>query len=552
MTDEEQREAEARQEVATKLASQAWRLNNLYWVEDENGKKVKFRPRWEQRELHNNLHDLNAVLKCRQPGISTYCAILMLDFDLFTPHKTSGVIDKTDEDAKRKLDKIRFAYAHLDDPGDPKEPSTTAAIGSLIKQTVWLVTDNAKELEWSNGSKVWAGTKMRGGTLQFLWITELGYTSYYNPEQAEEIKKGALNTVHAGNRIIVESTHEGGKFGVWYNILKLAMEARAPLTIVDWAFHFFAWHKHSAYAIEPPPGWKPDKDRAEYFAGLAREGIALTLAQTFWYSKKEDSIGASMKSEFPSTPQEAFEAVIKGAIYGKHVSALRAKKRIVDFEHDTAKPIYCFWDIGYSDFTAIWLLQFSGRDVCALAYRCSSGQIPAYYAAIAKEWERIYGIPISTHYLPHDADSKEFGGKSPREHLVAAGLANIVVVPRTPDLWNGINHLRSLLPRFVFHRTNCGHTWSHEGRDMPSGIQCLEGYHTKEDAGSGVIRETPVHDENSHGCDALRTFAEADERGLVPGSTSAPQYAKPSVIMAGWNGPRPGSSLPRPRVILNR
>ena len=33
----------------------------------------------------------------------------------------------------------------------------------------------------SNGSKVWAGTKMRGGTLQFLWITELGYTSYYNP-----------------------------------------------------------------------------------------------------------------------------------------------------------------------------------------------------------------------------------------------------------------------------------------------------------------------------------------------------------------------------------
>lgn len=546
--EQELAEAEARQAIAIKLASQAWRLNNLYWVEDENGNKVKFRPRWEQRELHNNLHDLNAVLKCRQPGISTYCAILMLDFALFTPNKTSGIIDKTDEDAKRKLDKIRFAYEHLDDPDD----ETTAAIGLLLKQTIRLTTDNTKELAFSNDSKVWAGTKMRGGTLQFLWITELGYTSYYNPDQAEEIKKGALNTVHAGNRIIVESTHEGGKFGVWYNILKLAMEARAPLSIVDWAFHFFAWHKHTAYAIDPPPSWQPDADHVTYFKELLGEGIALTPGQRFWYAKKHASIGESMKSEFPSTPQEAFEAVIKGAIYGKLISALRAKKRIVDYEHDPAKPLYTFWDIGNSDFTAIWLIQFSGRDICALAYRCSSGQIPSFYAGIVREWERDYEIPIATHYLPHDARNKQFGAKSAEDQLRAAGLNNLIVVDRTPDVWSSINYLRSILPRFVFHKTNCGHSWNHDGRDMPSGIQCLEGYHTKEDASSGVIREMPVHDETSHGSDALRTCSEADERGLIPGSTMAPQYSKPQVILAGWNGTRPGSPLPRPRVILNR
>lgn len=554
MSEEEEKAAEAaaQAEIKKRLSSQAWRLANLYWVEDEHGRKVKFKPRWEQRELHNNLHDLNAVLKCRQPGISTYCAILMLDFTLFTKNKTSGIIDKTDEDVKRKLEKITFAYDHLDDPDDP----STAAIGALIKSTIRRTTDNKKELAFSNGSKIWAGTGMRGGTLQFLWITELGYTSFYDPEKAKEIKKGAFNTVHVGNRIIVESTHEGGKFGEWYAILKLAMEAKAPLTPMDWAFHFFAWHKHSAYTMEPTPGWSPDKDQQAYFDELAREGVALTEGQKFWYVKKEASIGGAMKSEYPSTPQEAFEAVIKGAIYGKAISALRANKRIADFEHDRALPLYCFWDLGYSDYTSLWLLQFVGRDVCALAYRCGTQQITAYYAAIAKDWERQYGIPIAMHFLPHDARKKDFtSGKSAEDALREAGITNIRVVNRTPDIWSGINHLRAQLPRFVFHKTNCGKTWAHDGMDMPSGIQCLEGYHTKEDASSGIIRDMPVHDVHSHGSDSLRTYAEADAAGMIPGSTRSPNLAEtPQVILAGWNAPRhnPGArNWQVPAVIRN-
>lgn len=545
MMTEQQMEEAAKEEIARKLRSQAWRLNNLYWVEDEHGNKVKFKPRPEQRELHNDLHTLNTVLKCRQPGISTYCAILMLDFDLFSPNKTAGVIDKTDTDAVRKLEKIKFAYDHLDDPDDPK----TAAIGALIKATVWVTANNDHEFAFSNGSKIWAGTKMRGGTIQFLWITELGYTSFFHPKDAEEIRKGALNTVHAGNRVIIESTHEGGKFGVFYGLTKLAMEAPTPLSPLDWKFHFFPWHHHASYTMEPPAGWKPDAEHAAYFAELAKEGIVISAGQMFWYVKKHASIGDSIKSEFPSNPQEAFDAAIKGAIYGKLISALRAKKRITDFEHDAGRPLYCFWDIGYSDFTAMWLLQFCGRDICALAYRCNSQQLPAYYVAIAKEWERAYGIPIATHYLPHDAEHKEFGGKSARDHLREAGLDNVTVVPVIRDQWTGINHTRSLLPRFVFHKTNCGKIWTHEGRDMPSGIGCLEGYHTMESAASGVIRETPVHDENSHGADALRTFGEADMRGMLPGSTMLPEETKRTVVLSGWNAPRHVPQMRR--AILN-
>lgn len=545
--EEIERESQAR--VAKLLASQAWRLANLYWVENEAGKKVKFRPRWEQRELHNNLHTFNAVLKCRQPGISTYVAILMLDFVLFSPSKVCGIIDKTDEDAKRKLEKITFAYDHLDDPEDP----TTAAIGALVKSSVWQRVDNKKEFALSNGSRIWAGTNMRGGTIQFLWWTEAGYTSYYYPDKAKEIVKGALNTVHAGSRIVVESTHEGGKYGAWYAIIKRAQESCEPLSPLDWRAHFFPWHKHAAYQLPAPPGWEPDRDMAKYFDELADVGVVLSDAQKFWYAKKAETMEEFMKSEYPSTPEEAFEGVVKGAIYGKYVSAIRAKRRIVDFEHDRSAPLYAFWDIGNSDFTSIWLLQFPGRDICALEYRCNCGQNESFYVAIIREWERKYEMPVVKNLLPHDAANKQFGNRSAEGTLRAAGLTNIEIVSRTPDVWVGIRHLRSLLPRFYIHKTACGQTWKRDDLEMPSGIQCLENYHTRESGASGVIREEPVHDENSHGCDALRTYAEADQAGLLPKSSAYTggdfNAGPPKVILAGWNAPRSPANAFRPRVI---
>lgn len=548
----EEAEAKAKASVEERLSSQAWRICNLYWVEDENGKKVKFKPRWEQKELHNNWHNQNTVLKCRQPGISTYCALEALDFALFCTHKTCGVIDKTDDDAKRKLDKIRFAYNHLDDPDDPE----TAGIGAMIKAAIPLTVDNVKELEWLNGSKIWAGTSMRGGTLQLLWITELGHTSFYSPEAAEEIRKGALNTVSKGNTIIIESTHEGGKFGVFYSMVKLAMESRDPLSAMDWKFHFFPWWRCKAYYLDPDQWFKLTPDDALYFKSLVERGIQLSPGQQYWYVKKRASIGDNaMMKEFPSVEEECFEAIISGAIYGKAITALRANKRIVDFEHDRTAPLFAFWDIGFSDFMSIWLLQFVSRDILALAYRCNCRESPPYYAAIIRGWEQRYQRPVLMNYLPHDAKKKELTGKSMEDYLHDAGIDRTQIVTRTPDIWQGVNRLRSLLPRFYFHKTECGREWVHDGQPMPSGIGCLEGYHTKEEASSGLIREMPVHDANSHGADGLRTFSEAEMAGLITGTsdtaTESMAYQKPQVILAGWNQPRTAwSGGPRRAITI--
>jgi len=519
-----EREEQARAGLTKLLSDRTWRLNNLYWVQDAHGRKVKFRMNWAQQALYTALWWLNVVLKARQLGISTFCAIFILDRILFTADQTCGIIDKTDDDAKKKLDKVKFAYDHLDDTDDP----ATAKLGVLLKQGRGVKTRNEHEFELTNGSKVWAGTSLRGGTVQVLWVSELGYIAYHFPEKAKEIAAGALNTVHPGSIILIESTHEGGKYGLNYRMVKLAQEAPRILTKLDWRFHFFPWWKHPGYVLALTGPLILTAEQIIYFEELAKEGVTLTEEQKHWYIKKARTDPDSMLKEFPATPEEAVNAVVTGAIYGKLMSRLRRSRRIIDFEADRNAPLYTFWDIGFSDFTAIWLLQFVGRDVCALNYFSWHGETAPFYAAKVVEWERRYKRPILANYLPHDANKVEGmgSGKTTRQFLAEAGLTNIKIVPRVPDLWIGINQLRAQLPLFYFHKTDCDLPFDCVDLILPSGIAALEGYHTKIDATSGGIKEEPVHDEASHGSSALRTFAEAHALGMIEGVSIVAKTSK--------------------------
>lgn len=542
-------ELAAEKVIAARLGDRSWRLNNLYWIEDQNGTKRKFRLNWAQRTFYASMWWLNTILKARQLGLSTLIMLLELDRCLFNKNQTCGLVDKTDDDAKKKLERIKFAYDHLDDLDDP----ATAQLGAGIKQAVALITDNKKELGFSNGSKIWAGTSLRGGTVQFLWISELGYIAFHFPDKAKEIKDGALNTVHAGNMVVIESTHEGGKYGLNYAMIKLAQEAPGPdaMTQMDWRFHFFPWHKDPKYTLPLMGPLNLSKELVEYFATLEREGIKLTAEQKHWYAKKLATQGDAMGKEFPSTPEEALNAVVQGAIYGKIVSKLRRERRIVNFEHHRIAPIFTAWDVGQSDFTAVWLLQLVGLDVCVLNFYENHSEQPAHYVAKVREWERQYGMPVTSNLVPHDADHRGPGGKTWVDYAKEAGLTNIKVVPRTPDVWVGINYLRALLPRCYVHLANCGKEWVRNEMPMPSGIAALEGYHTKTETTEGTIKEMPVHDACSHPCDALRTFAEAHARGMLPGTSTTAKETKNAQreVKTGIRSPYGAYQTPRNRVL---
>lgn len=509
------------QALVERLRSRFWRLDNLYWLQDQNGKKVKFRLRWAQRDLLKGLWYFNMVLKVRQIGISTFVGLLQLDRSLFTKDHTSGIIDKTMDDAKKKLGKIEFAYDHLDDVEDPR----TAPLGALIKQAVKFKIKNTEEMEFTNGSKIWAGTSLRGGTVNFLHVSEFGYIASETPDKASEIASGSFNTVHPGNVIIVESTHEGGRYGLNYQLVRQSQATSPnPETPLDWKFHFFPWHKEPLHTLPLYSPIKILKEHADYFAELERNtGIKLSPEQKHWYIKKAQTPGVDMARQYPGTSEEALQALRPGAIYGKEILALRQGGRIRDFVIEGHGPLITAWDIGISDYCCIWLLQLVGLDILAVDYVTFHGEKPAYYAAKVMEWEKQYDRKVSKNYLPHDAAHviKMAGNKSWRDLLLQAGLSDIVVVPRTPDFWVGIQHLRSLLPRFYFHATNCSKDIVLPGAKiiLPAGLSALSGYHTVVEAVGGKVVENPVHDQSSHGADALRTFAEAHSRGMLQGGT---------------------------------
>ena len=61
------------------LADKDWRLNNLYWITDKEGKPTRFRMTPEQREYFEGIHTRNIILKARQLGFTTEVCIIQLD-----------------------------------------------------------------------------------------------------------------------------------------------------------------------------------------------------------------------------------------------------------------------------------------------------------------------------------------------------------------------------------------------------------------------------------------------------------------------------------------
>ncbi len=509
-----------------RLDDPLWRLNNLYWIENKRGGLQRFRMNAAQSRLHRNLWFRNVVLKARQLGISTYVALYMLDSCLFTPNFHAGIIDKTLPDAEQKLEKLRFAWEHLDylPPHADERERALAYLGSLVKQ----FSGSCKRQEWHpqvdartrlgfvNGSDIRLGTTLRGGTLQLLHVSELAHVSVHAPWRAREIRTGAINTVPAEGRIILESTHEGGRFGVNYELTSQAMQnvPGAALSPLDFRFFFFSWFDNPDYALSSGSCWSDPL--AEYFEKLEQDyGLNLSREQKIWYARMARTMGSAMRQEYPSTPEEAFSTGNEGAIYGACLMRLREQGQIgIPFEYRPEEALYTAWDLGLSDHTAIWLVQYYGGNVYWLNHYAAN-QLPLeHYAAHIHAWQKRYG-PISAHFLPHDAAHRDPHGHSYVESLARCGIHSVRVVPRTPDVWRGINALRKLLEHSWFHPDTLSQRMNPAGEPEPSGVTCLEMYRTAAEGSGGTCREAPVHDAASHSADAARMFAEAYEHGML-------------------------------------
>jgi hypothetical protein len=226
------------EELINCLKDRWWRLNNLYYIKDKEGKRVQFKLNWMQEDLFWNMHTFNLILKARQLGCTTFFALYFLDMCLWNSNLNAAIIaDLAKNSREIFIDKVKYAYDNLN---------------PIIKSLVQAYRDSATEMRFSNGSVFRVSTSLRSGTVQLLHISEFGKICRESPQKAQEIIAGAINTVQAGQFITIESTAEG-RDGHFYRMVKEAQEKQdkqLPLGALDFKLFFYPWWKHPEYAIE--------------------------------------------------------------------------------------------------------------------------------------------------------------------------------------------------------------------------------------------------------------------------------------------------------------
>lgn len=476
------------------------RLCNLYWQVDKYGERFKFSPNPVQEELYKTMWFLNLILKARQQGVTTVIQMFLLDRCLFNCDVKAGVIAHNRDDAENFFKwKIKYAYDHLPE---------------MLKAEITASTDRVGELQFSNGSSIRVGTSMRSDTLQYLHISEFGKICAKNPEKAAEIVSGSLNTVVPGQFIFIESTAEGA-FGKFYDMCQVAekkMLAGEELTVMDYKFFFFAWYLAQEYRLDMPTPAPVPPELAVYFEQLEEEhGIVLDRAQKNWYVKKKEEQGEFMQREYPSTPGDAFRAVVEGAVFGKQMRKARQDRRVLKtIPYVECIPVNTFWDLGRGDHMVIWFHQRVGPENRFFDFIMDHGHnLQHYIDILLNQKPYVYG----KHYMPHDIevtslDSPE--NKTRKETAEAAGLRNIVVVPRIAEKEEAHQAGRAALSTCYFSEDGCKYTPPESVRDVTySGIASLENYRYEYDERRQDYSKKPVENIHCHPADAFMQFAQA-------------------------------------------
>jgi len=465
------------------LNDQFWRLNNLYFIVNKQGKKVLFKMNPAQRELYDGFHNFSVILKARQLGFSTMIQIMALDYALFTPNFTAGLISHNLKDAQNVLkNKVKFAYNNL-------HPS--------IKGLVSANTDSAAEISFSNGSVVSTGTSYRGSTPQFLHISELAKISAKYPERAAEIQSGAFNAVPSGGILIIESTAEGNQ-GLFHTIVQTAVQKEASgteLSEMDFKFFFFPWWTHEEYVSDSEVVYTTKE--IEYFDTLEMQiKQPLSQEQRAFYTLKSRLNQNSILQEYPSTPEESFSSSIKGAYYRTEMLQTRKDGRITSVPYEKSLSVHTAWDLGMDDHTVIWFYQIFGSEVRIIDYYENNDNGLPHYVNILRKKQKELGYKYDRHFFPHDVNVRDLGTGLKRIDT----LKKLGVKARRIDtkigLADGIEASRQLIAR----------CWFDESR-VSRGIQCLENYKKAINRSTGEYKNEPAKDGYDHGADGFRMLA---------------------------------------------
>lgn len=230
--------------------------------------------------------------------------------------------------------------------------------------------------------------------------------------------------------------------------------------------------------------------------------IKLNWSDNDWFPDVLDGERRALEARDPDAYRNVWEgecrSSVEGAIYAKEVTALYESNRVRPVPYDPLLPVHTVWDLGWNDQTSIVLVQ-RASEVRIIGYIEDSHRTLAEYVAQLKALPYVWG----TDWLPHDGRAKDFkSGKSAEEMM--RSLGRTVRIVENLDVESGIKAARMMFPR-LYVDPSCERL-----------LHCLKRYRR---AINSTTNEpgAPLHDEFSHGADAVRYMALCvDQMGNAP------------------------------------
>lgn len=434
--------ATAYQSMKDKLSDTLWRLNNLYWIIDEDSKRVKFKMKPCQRHFYDNMWYWNQLLKARQRGFSTLIDLIILDLCLFNDNIEAGIIAHTLKAVQHIFaTKVKYPYENL-----PRS----------IRERIPAIKCDANELKLTNNSWLRVSTSFMSSTLRALHVSEHAKICAKYPKKAQELKEGTMPALHEGSYFFNESTAEGGA-GDFYDACMQAMADTArekegiPLKKKQARFHFYDWQGDSKNETEPK-GVVISDELKRYFEYLKTDhDIELIDRKKAWYALTRDGamgLGRLMKRQHPSFPAESFEQAVEGAVFGIEMEKVRSEGRIRFLPYQENELVYTFWDLGIGHPTAIIFAQFIREEVHVIDYHEQTGRGIIYNAGEVKKKPYIYG----QHFVPHDTRNRNPVTETPmidtmRELL---GSTKVTLIERIDRKEDSIQAATMIYPHVFF------------------------------------------------------------------------------------------------------
>lgn len=220
----------------------------------------------------------------------------------------------------------------------------------------------------------------------------------------------------------------------------------------------------------------------------------------------------------------SFEAGLVGSYYGAAIRKLEEDGRTRP-NRDLWKPnevVYTAWDIGISDFMAIWYFQYDEdkHEIRVIEYNEFAERSLAECCCIMRaDWKPLrndFGwddeeiakamaqydhhkdyIYATRHFGPHDITTRDVATGVTRKNVAKKYGVNFRSIPKAAVL-EGIDLVRRMLLNATFDGDKC-----------LQGIRALKEYHKEWNDKMQLYEDKPCHDWSSHGADGFRYLCQA-------------------------------------------